>query len=150
MKVILLQDVKGTGKKDQIVEASDGFARNYLIPRKLAKEATATAVNAIEISRKADKHREQVKRNEAEVKARELKGKVIQLSARGGENGRIYGSITNDQIAQAIKEQHGIEIDRRKIELDEPIKTAGQSFVTLKLVAGISTRMIVNVSIAAK
>ena len=150
MKVILLQDVKGTGKKDQIVEASDGFARNYLIPRKMAREATAEALNAIEKSKSADKHREDVRRAEAETKARMLKGKVVQLSVRGGENGKLYGSVTNDQIAAALKEQHGVEVDKRKLELEEPIKSAGQAFVTLKLMAGISTRMIVNVKIAEK
>jgi len=150
MKVILLQDIKGTGKKDQVVEASDGYARNYLIPRKLAKEATAEALNSIEKAKSADKHREAVKRAEAEEKARELKGKVIQLSVRGGENGKLYGAVTNDQIAAALKEQHGFEVDKRKLELDEPIKTAGQAFVTLKLMAGISTRMIVNVKVVTK
>ena len=150
MKVILLQDVKGTGKKDQIVEASDGFARNYLIPRKMAREATAEALNAIEKSKSADKHREDVRRAEAEPKARMLKGKVVQLSVRGGENGKLYGTVTNDQIAAALKEQHGVEVDKRKLELEEPIKSAGQAFVTLKLMAGISTRMIVNVKIAEK
>ena len=150
MKVILLQDVKGTGKKDQIVEASDGFARNYLIPRKMAREATAEALNAMEKSKSADKHREDVRRAEAETKARMLKGKVVQLSVRGGENGKLYGTVTNDQIAAALKEQHGVEVDKRKLELEEPIKSAGQAFVTLKLMAGISTRMIVNVKIAEK
>lgn len=150
MKVILLQDIKGTGKKDQIIEASDGYARNYLIPRKMAREATAEALNSVEKSKSADRHREEVKRNEAEAKARELKGKVIQLSVRGGENGKLYGAITNDQIAAALKEQHGYDIDKRKLELDEPIKTAGQATVTLKLMAGISTRMIVNVKVVTK
>ena len=150
MKVILLQDVKGTGKKDQIVEASDGFARNYLIPRKMAREATDEALNAIEKSKSADKHREDVRRAEAETKARMLKGKVVHLSVRGGENGKLYGTVTNDQIAAALKEQHGVEVDKRKLELEEPIKSAGQAFVTLKLMAGISTRMIVNVKIAEK
>ena len=150
MKVILLQDIKGTGKKDQVIEASDGYARNYLIPRKLAKEATAEALNSIEKSKSADKHREAVKRAEAEEKARELKGKVIQLTVRGGDNGKLYGAITNDQIAAALKEQHGYEVDKRKLELDEAIKTAGQSFVTLKLMAGVSTRMIVNVKVVTK
>lgn len=150
MKVILLQDVKGTGKKDQIVEASDGFARNYLIPRKMAREATSEAINAIEKSKSADKHREDVRRAEAEERSRKLKGKVVQLIVRGGENGKLYGAVTNDQIAEALKQQHGIEIDKRKIEMEEPIKTAGQSFVTLKLMAGVSTRMIVNVNIVTK
>ena len=150
MKVILLQDIKGTGKKDQIVEASDGFARNYLIPRKMAKEATSEAINSIEKAKSADKHREAVRRAEAEERSRELKGKVIQLTVRGGENGKLYGAITNDQIAEALKEQHGIEVDKRKLEMEEPIKSAGQSFVTLKLMSGISTRMIVNVKVVTK
>ena len=150
MKVILLQDIKGTGKKNQILEISDGYARNYLLPRKLAREATAEALNSVERSTSADKHREEVKRAEAEKQARELKGKVIQLSVRGGENGKIYGSVTNDQIAAALKEQLGVEIDKRKIEVEEPIKTAGQAFINLKIMAGVSTRLIVNVKIAAK
>lgn len=150
MKVILLQDIKGTGKKDQILEISDGYARNYLLPRKLAREATAEAINSVEKSKSADAHRAEVKKAEAEKQARELKGKVIQLSVRGGENGKIYGSVTNDQIATALKEQLGIEIDKRKIEVEEPIKNAGQAFITLKLMAGVSTRLIVNVKIASK
>lgn len=150
MKVILLQDIKGTGKKDQILEISDGYARNYLLPRKLAREATAEALNSIERAKSADKHREDVKRAEAEQQARDLKGKVIQLAVRGGENGKIYGSVTNDQIATALKQQLGVDVDKRKIEVDEPIKNAGQAFVTLKLMAGISTRIIVNVKIAEK
>ena len=150
MKVILLKDIQGTGKKDQILEISDGYARNYLLPRKLAKEATAEAVNALEKSRGADRHREEVRRQEAEVRARELKGKVIQLEVKGGENGKLFGSVTTDQIAAALKAQHGIEVDKRKLEQDEPIKSAGQAFVTLKLYPGISTRMIVNVKVQAK
>ena len=150
MKVILLKDIKGTGKKDQILEISDGYARNYLLPRKLAREATAEAINSVEKSKSADAHRAEVKKAEAEKQARELKGKVIQLSVRGGENGKIYGSVTNDQIASALKEQLGVEIDKRKIEVEEPIKNAGQAFITLKLMAGVSTRLIVNVKIAGK
>ena len=150
MKVILLQDIKGTGKKDQILEISDGYARNYLLPRKLAREATAEAMNSVEKAKSADKHREEVKRAEAEKLARELKGKVVQLSVRGGENGKIYGSVTNDQIASAVREQLGVDVDKRKIEVEEPIKNAGQAFINLKLMAGISTRLIVNVKIAAK
>ena len=150
MKVILLQDIKGTGKKDQILEISDGYARNYLLPRKLAREATAEALNSIERAKSADKHREDVRRAEAEKQARDLKGKVVQLTVRGGETGKIYGSVTNDQIAAALKEQLGIDVDKRKIEQEEPIKNAGQSFINLKLMAGVSTRMIVNVKVTAK
>lgn len=150
MKVILLQDIKGTGKKDQIMEISDGYARNYLLPRKLAREATAEALNSVERAKSADAHRAAVKKAEAEKQARELKGKVIQLSVRGGENGKIYGSVTNDQIAAALREQLGVDVDKRKIELEEPIKNAGQAFINLKLMAGISTRLIVNVKVASK
>ena len=150
MKVILLQDIQGTGKKDQILEISDGYARNYLLPRKMAKEATAEAVNALEKSKGADRHRQEVRRQEAEVQARELKGKVIQLEVRGGENGKLFGSVTTDQIAAALKAQHGVDVDRRRLELEEPIKTTGQFFVNLKLVAGINTRMIVNVKTISK
>ena len=150
MKVILLQDIKGTGKKDQILEISDGYARNYLLPRKLAREATAEALNSIERAKSADKHREEVRKADAEKQARELKGKVVQLTVRGGENGKIYGSVTNDQIAAALKEQLGIDVDKRKIEQEEPIKNAGQAYINVKLMAGVSTRMFVNVKIAAK
>ena len=150
MKVVLLQDIKGSGKKDQIIEVSEGYGRNYLIPRKLAKEATPEALNAIERSKSAAQHREDVKRADAEVKYRELKGKVIQLSVRGGENGKIYGSVTNDQIAEAMREQLGVDVDKRKIEAEEPIKTAGQAFINLKLMSGVSTRMIVNVKVVTR
>jgi len=150
MKVILLQDVKGTGKKDQILEISDGYARNFLLPRKLAREATSEALNAIATSKSADQHREAVKKADAEKLAREIKGKVVQLSVRGGENGKIYGSVTNDQIAAAIRQQLGAEIDKRKVEIEEPIKNAGQHFVTIKLMAGVTSRIIVNVKIQTK
>ena len=112
MKVLLLADVRGTGKKDDIVEVSEGYGRNYLLPRKLAKEATAETLNAVQHAKDAQAHREEVKRREAEIKSRELKGKVIQLSARGGENGKLYGSVTTDMIAEALKEQHGVEVIR--------------------------------------
>lgn len=150
MKVILLQDIKGTGKKDQIMEVSDGFARNYLLPRKLAREATSEALNSIEKSKSAQKHRDDVKKQEAEAKAHELKGKVVVVSARGGEGGRLYGSITAQEIGDALKAQHGVDIDKRKIELDEPVRTAGQTLFTVKLAAGVSTRMLLNVVVSGK
>ena len=150
MKVLLLADVRGTGKKDDIVEVSEGYGRNYLLPRKLAKEATAETLNAVQHAKDAQAHREEVKRREAEIKSRELKGKVIQLSARGGENGKLYGSVTTDMMAEALKEQHGVEVDKRRIEQEEPIRSAGQSFVTVKLWAGISVRMLVNTTVTGK
>ncbi|MBR0464810.1 MAG: 50S ribosomal protein L9 [Clostridia bacterium] len=145
MKVILLKDVQGTGKKDQIVEVSDGFGRNYLLPRKLAMEATQDTINAIERAKQAEKHRADVRRDEAEKLARALKGKTVIVSVRAGDGGRLYGSMTTQEVADALKQQHGIELDRRKIELDENVRSVGQTTVTLKLHAGISTKMIVNV-----
>ncbi len=146
MKVILLKDIKGTGKKDQVIEVSDGFGRNYLLPRKMAVEATSEAVHSIEKSKQAEKHREDVKRDEAEKQARDLKGKVVVVKVRAGEGGRLYGSITGQEIADALKAQHGVEIDKRKIELSEPVRAVGQTTVTLKLAAGVSARMILNVT----
>ena len=150
MKVLLLQDVRGTGKKDDIVEVSEGYGRNYLIPRKLAKEVTAETLNSVSRAKAAEAHREEVKRQDADVKSRELKGKVVQITARGGENGKLYGAVTNDMIAEALKAQHGIEVDKRKIEQEEPIKSAGQSFVTVKLYSGINVRMIVHTTVVSK
>ncbi len=145
MKVILLQDVKGSGKKDQILEVSDGFARNYLLPRKLAREATNEALNSIEKAKEAAQHRVDVKKAEAEQRARELKGKLVVVKAKAGEGGRLYGSVTAQEIAEALKEQHGMDVDRRKIELEEPIRAAGQTTFSVRLTAGVATRMLLNV-----
>jgi large subunit ribosomal protein L9 len=145
VKVILLQEVRGTGRKDQILEVSDGFARNFLLPRKLAREATAEALNSIEKAKEAQQHRVDVKKAEAEHKARDLKGKLVVVKAKAGEGGRLYGSITAAEIADALKAQHGVEIDRRKIELEEPIRTAGQTTFSVRMSAGIVTRMLLNV-----
>lgn len=150
MKVILQQDIRGTGKKDQVIEVSDGYARNYLLPRKLAREATSDAMNAIANAQSAQKHRDEVKKLEAEAKAKELKGKVVSLTAKGGANGKLYGAVTNDAIAQALKEQYGIEVDKRKLEPEEPVRSAGQTLCTVRLSAGVSTRMILNVTVEEK
>jgi len=150
MKVILLKDIKGTGKKDQILEVSDGFGRNYLLPRKLAVEATSEALNSIEKSKAAAKHREDVKKNDAETAARDLKGKTVTVKVRAGENGRLYGSITTQEIADALKAQHGVELDKRKIELDEKVTSVGQTTITLKMYAGVSTKMNLVIEAAGK
>jgi large subunit ribosomal protein L9 len=150
VKVILLQDVKGSGKKDQILEVAEGYARNFLLPRKLAREATAEALNSIEKAKEAQQHREDMKKSEAENKARELKGKLVMVKAKAGEGGRLYGSVTVQEIADALKQQHGIDVDRRKIELEEPIRTAGQTTFGVRLTAGVVTRMLLNVVAESK
>ena len=150
MKVILLKDIKGTGKKDQIIEVSDGYGRNYLLPRKMAVEATNEAVNSIENSKSAAKHREDVKKNDAETAAREMKGKTVTLKVRAGDNGRLYGSITTQEIADALKAQHGVEVDKRKIEVDGKVTSVGQTTITIKLYAGVATKMNLVIEAAGK
>ncbi|HML48899.1 MAG TPA: 50S ribosomal protein L9 [Clostridia bacterium] len=141
MKVILLQDVAGSGKKDQIVNVSDGYARNFLFPKKLAREATAEALNAIERAKAAEKHREALRKQEALDLAEKLKKGLITVCARGGEGGRLYGSITAQEIGDALKAQHGVDIDKRKIELPESIRNVGDYTISVWLYAGVSTEM---------
>lgn len=146
MKVILLQDVPGTGKKNQILNVSDGYFRNFLLPRKWAMEATPHAVAEVERRNEAERAKEAARRKEAEYLARELKDKVIHLEAKGGEKGKLYGSVTSQEIAGALLSQHQIEMDRRKIELPEPIRNAGDSQVTISLYAGVKVTMTVHVT----
>ena len=147
MKVILLQDVKGSGKKDQIIEASDGYARNFLFPKKLAVEAISSALNAVNKAKEAEAHRESVRRAEAETLARKLKGGIIRVTARGGEGGRLYGSVTAQEVADALNEQHGVKVEKRRIEM-EPIRAAGDYEVSVWLYAGVTTKMTVKIDLA--
>ena len=148
MKVILLKDIKGTGKKDQIIEASDGFARNYLFPRGLAREATSSNLNAIENAKAAEKHRQDVEKAEAEAASRKLAGKFVKIDARGAEGGRLYGSVTAQEVADAITAQYGIKVDKRKVDV-AAIRSAGEYPVTVKLYAGVSAEMTARVEVKA-
>ena len=145
MKVILLQDVKEHGKRDEIVNVSDGYARNFLFPRKWAMEATPGALREIERKRAAEAAREAERRAEAEKKAAQLKGKVIELSVRCGEKGRLYGSITSAEIAQALEKQHGIKLDKKRVELAAPIKQAGEVQVSVRVYAEMTAQITVSV-----
>ena len=111
MKVILLADVKGTGKKQEIVNVSDGYARNFLFPKKLAMEATPGAAREVERRQAAERQRETERRLAAEKKASSLRGKVVTVVAKCGAQGRLYGSVTGAEIAEALKQQHGVEVD---------------------------------------
>jgi len=150
MKVILLTDVKGSGKKDEIINVSDGYARNFLFPKKMAVEATPGAMKEIEKKRAAEAAREAERRAQAEEKARQLKGKVINMAVKCGEKGRLYGSITTAEIAAELEKQHGIKVDKRKIDLKDPIRTVGDVEVTVWLYSGITTPMRVHVEPMAK
>ena len=133
MKVILQQDIKGKGKRGQMIEVSDGYARNYLLPRKLAIEATAENVNTMRMNDKAQQEKRQREREEAFQIANRLKELTVTVYAKGGGAGRLFGSVTTQEIADALQKEHGIALDKRKIVLDEAIKTVGTYTVKCKL-----------------
>ena len=145
MKVILLADVKGTGNKEEIVNVSDGYARNFLFPKKLAVEATPGAAKEIERKKAAERQREMERRAAADAKAKTLRGKVITVTAKAGSQGRLYGSITGQEVAEALNAQYQVEIDKRKIELNETIRTVGEYEAIVKLYPEISAKMTVKV-----
>jgi large subunit ribosomal protein L9 len=145
MKVILLQDVKGSGKKNQIVDVNDGYARNFLFPRELAKEATSTNINAVEVQNKAEAHRKEVLKAEAIENANKLSKLSVTVIGKGG-NGKMFGAISSADVAEAIKKEHGIEIDKKKIDIPT-MKTEGEYTVTLKLFPEVSAKMKVIVKI---
>ena len=146
MKVILLKDIKGTGKKDQIIEASDGIARNFLFPKGLAREASATNLNAIENAKAAQKHREDVERAKAEETRKTLAGKALKIVARGAEGGKLYGSVTAQEIADELFKQYGVKVEKRRIDVAN-IRNAGDFTVSVWLYAGITAEMTAKVEI---
>ena len=145
MKVILLEDVKGVGKRDEVVNVSDGYARNFLFPRKWAMEATPGATKEVERKRAAQRQREMERRQEADKKAGTLRGKVLTVRTRCGSQGRLYGSVTSAEVAAALKEQYGLEVDKRKIELSETVRTVGDSTIIVKLYPEIQAKMTLRV-----
>ena len=126
MKVLLEQDVKGTGKKGEIVTVSDGYARNYLLPQKLAAPADATAVNAASIQKSAAAHKKFTAGIAARDSAKQLDGKIVTITANVGENGKLFGTVGGKEIAAAITDQLGVTIDKKKIALTEPIRATGE------------------------
>lgn len=145
MKVILLCDVKGQGKKEDLLTVSDGYARNYLIPRKWAVEAKPAAIKEIERKRAAEEQQERERRAQAEEQAKALSGKVIRITAKCGETGRLYGSVTNQEIADELKKQYGFEVDKRKIEC-EAIRQTGEYEASVGVYSGVSAKMKVLVT----
>lgn len=133
MKVILQQDVKGQGKKGQMVEVSEGYARNFLLPRKMAIAATADAVNTMNLKEKARKAEEARLKAEAEATAEKLKECMVKLTAKAGSGGRLFGAVTTKEIAEGLQSQYGIEIPKQKLVLEEPIKSFGTYEIKAKL-----------------
>ncbi|MBO1687515.1 50S ribosomal protein L9 [Clostridium butyricum] len=140
MKVILLQDVKKIGKKGEVIEASDGYARNFLFPRKLAEEATASNLHILNNKKENERKQKLAELEAAQKLAGELKGKEIKITAKTGENGKLFGAITSKDIAGLIKEQYKVEVDKKKIVMDT-IKVAGGYEIDVKLYTEVSTKM---------
>ena len=133
MKVILQQDVKGQGKKGQLVEVSEGYARNFLLPRKLAIVATTDAINTMNLKEKARRAEEARQKAEAEATAEKLKECQVKLTAKAGNGGRLFGAVTTKEISEGLKAQYGVDIPKQKLVLDEPIKAFGSYQIKAKL-----------------
>ncbi|MDY4083998.1 MAG: 50S ribosomal protein L9 [Ruminococcus bromii] len=146
MKVILLQDIKALGKKGELVEASDGYARNYLLPKKLAKEANAQAMNEYKNAENSKNFKLATAKAQAESQKKTLEGKKFVMIAKAGQGGRLFGSITAKQIAEEIKKQYNIPVDKRKVVLERDIKEFGTYSAEVKLFTGISAKIDVQVS----
>ncbi|MCL2405457.1 MAG: 50S ribosomal protein L9 [Defluviitaleaceae bacterium] len=145
MKVILLEDVKGTGKKGQVVNASDGHARNFLFPRKLAVEATDANLHALNTQQKKAEHKVAQEVKAAQEIAEKLQAKPIKISVKVGEKGRMFGSISNKEVAEATQSQLGVVVDKKKIVLTEPVKSVGTYTATAKLHPQVSAKIDVEI-----
>lgn len=146
MKVILKQDVKGKGKKGQMIEVAEGYARNFLLPRRLATLATTDAVNTMRLQEKAKARAEAEAKAAAMETVEKLKNCQVKIAAKGGDGGRLFGAVTTKEIAAALKEQYGMEIDSKKLVLDEPIKSFGAYQVKAKMGYEISGTVYVMVT----
>lgn len=146
MKVILTQDVKAQGKKGQLINVSDGYARNFLLPKGLAVEADAKAMNDLKNKESARLHKIETDRQEAKDIAAKLESLIVKIKAQAGSDGKIYGSVTSLEIAQKLEEQHKITVDKRKIDLKDPIKTFGTHTVPVKLYTEVTGKINVIVT----
>ena len=145
MKVILLQDVKGKGKKGQMLEVSDGYARNFMLPKKLAIEATPDAINTMRMNDKAAAEKAAKERAEAVEISKQLRAMTVVVKAKGGGAGRLFGSVTNQEIADALAKASGIKLDKRKIVISDPIKNVGTYTVNCKLGYEITAPLTVKI-----
>ena len=146
MQVILKKDVKGSGKKGDIVKVSDGYARNMLFPKGLAIEATKANIRALESQKAKEAAQEAANKAEAEATAKKLEAVNVEIQSKTGDGGKLFGSITSKDIADALLAQHGIEIDKKKIQVASPIKNLGTFEVAVKLYAGVTANMTVKVT----
>lgn len=145
MKVILLEDVKKIGKKGDLVNVADGYARNYLFPRNLAKEATSGSIKQLKQEKKAMENKKKKEFELAKEVAEKISKSSVTVKAKSGDQGKLFGSITSKDIANELKKQHNIDVDRRKIELSEPIKTLGNYKVNIKLAPEVEAELTVKI-----
>ena len=148
MKVILLSDIKGVGKKDQIIEASDGYARNYLFPKKLAQEANSENRAKLQSRNDSKQFKKDTEKAKAEEIANKLKGIMLKVRVKAGENGKIFGGVTAKEISEGLKKDYNIEIDKKKIALNETIKVLGTITVEIKLYEGVIGKLKVDIIVA--
>lgn len=145
MKVILLANIKNVGKKDEVINASDGYARNYLFPKKLAVEANTENMSKLKSRENADKYRKDQERKQAEEIAKKMQGIMLKVKVKAGENGKIFGGVTSKEISDELKKQYQIEVDKKKILLSENIKNLGMFVVDIKLYEGVLGKLKVDV-----
>ena len=146
MKVVLLADVQGRGKKGELVNVSDGYARNYLFPHKLAKEANAQAMSELKNAEQARQHKIEVEKAAAKEAVEKINGKTLKLYAKAGQGGRLFGSVTAKEISEELKKSYGLQVDKRKIDLSSDIKSFGTFECEVKFYTGISAKIFVMVS----
>ena len=145
MKVILLDNIKGVGKKDEIINAADGYARNYLFPKKLAVEANSENLSKLNNKKEAASYKKDVEKKNAEELAQRLKGIMLKVKVKSGENGKIFGGVTAKEISENLRVQYDLDIDKKKIELKDTIKTIGEFTVPIKLYEGVIGSLKVDV-----
>ena len=145
MKVILKADIKGVGKKDQVINASDGYARNFLFPKKLALEANADNLNKLKAKQDSNSYKKAQEKEEAKKTAEKLSKIQLKIPVKSGENGKIFGGVSAKEISELLKENYKIEVDKKKIELKENIKTLGGRTVTIKLYEGVIGNLKIDV-----
>lgn len=145
MKVILLQDIKGVGRKNEVINATDGYARNYLFAKNLAVEANVENMSKLNSQKEAKQYKKDVEKEKAKEIAKELEDITLEIKVQSGENGKIFGSVSSKEISENLEKQYKIVVDKKKIELKEPIKTLGDRTIEVKLFEGVAGKIKIKV-----
>ena len=145
MKVILLENVKGVGKKDEIINANDGYARNFLLPKKLAVEANNQNLAKLKSKQESNVHKKMTEKQEAEDLAKKLEKIILKIQVKAGENGKIFGGVTAKEIVDRLQSQHNFKVDKKKIDLKETIKQTGMFTIDLKLCEGVNAKLKIHI-----